>query len=71
MLCPEIAVPTKEFAALRVWERQEVRAFAVGLGARKGSSPGKWCFCPFDKTEGLTGSGTGTSPMVRLAHATS
>jgi len=36
-----------------------------------GPSPGKWCFCPFDKTEGLTGSGTGTSPMVRLAHATS
>lgn len=41
LLCPEIAVPTKEFAALRVWERQEVRAFAVGLGARKAVVVGK------------------------------
>ena len=35
------------------------------------SSPEKWCFCPFDKTSSMTVSGTGTSPMVRLAHATS
>ena len=28
-------------------------------------------YLPFDKTSSMTVSGTGTSPMVRLAHATS
>lgn len=41
LLCPEIAVPTQEYAALRVWERQELRAFGVGLGTRKAVVVGK------------------------------
>ena len=35
------------------------------------SSPLEWCICPFDKTGSVTVSGTGTSLVLGLAHATS
>lgn len=50
-----------------------VRAAAAlpSLDFRNRSSPREWCICPFDKTGSMTISGTGTSPVLRLAHATS
>ena len=64
-------------ACQRVWQMiwtSELASSYVDsdrLQAETGSSPREWCICPFDKTGSMTISGTGTSPVLRLAHATS
>ena len=40
-------------------------------GERAAVKSAEVVYLPFDKTSSMTVSGTGTSPMVRLAHATS
>ncbi|GAB2513115.1 hypothetical protein [Corynebacterium atrinae] len=40
-LCPEIAVPAEAFESFTWWDREAIRAFAVGLGARRAVVVGK------------------------------